>query len=119
MKTIQQQTGWKGAMPVTLCQDTDVLVRVGEYDFDLNNKAFQGYLKTRGIAHKAGTKARFSFTANHQATKAEFMAMFQLAEPYKGQQYKFSAEEMQAHWRVMLAAKGAMQDAWEIFTGRR
>jgi hypothetical protein len=119
MKTIYEQTGWKGALPVTICQDNNVLVRVSEYDFDLGNKAFLTYLNARGVAHRAGEKERFAFTANHAATKAEFFTIFALAKPYEGKQYAYTASEMEWHWRIMLAAKGAMQDCWEIFTGRR
>ena len=119
MKTIYEQTGWKGAMPVTICQDFGTLIKVSEYDFDMENKDFLEYARSRGALWKAGEKARFAFTANHKATKADFMAAFPLAQLYKGNRYAYTADEMETHWNIMLAAKGSMQDCWEIFTGRR
>ena len=120
--TIQEQTGWKRSTPVAICQDFDVLLRVRAWDFDLENAAFLDYADARGVLYKAGSigSPRFLFTANHSATEADFRANphFQRAIPSSQYPdgYKYSDEEMDSHWRIMRAAKGALQDAWELFT---
>lgn len=133
VRSIFEQTGWKGVLPVTICQEFDVLTSINEYDFDLNNLAFQNYCKKRGILHKAGIEKRFLFTANHSATKKQFFEEFRFGErvtdptlilnlPQKDQlrqRYEFTDKELEIHWKIMLAAKGAFQDCWEIFTGKR
>lgn len=116
-KSISEQTGWKRTMPASICQDFDALIKVTEYDFDLFNAEFQGYCKKRGTLYKAGCKERFYFTANHAATKEEFFSRFRYAEEQgNGTRYEFTDDEMETHWKIMLSAKGAMQDSWELFT---
>lgn len=113
MKTIYQQTGWRRPGEQTICQNFDVLTRVTEYDFDLGDPDFAAYCERRGVGWKAGTGKRLAFTANHSATKEDFFREFARSETG----YIYSAEEMETHWRIMLAAKGAMQDCWEIWRG--
>jgi hypothetical protein len=31
-------------------------------------------------------------------------------------QYRFTDREMEIHWEIILSAKGAMQDCWELFS---
>ncbi len=112
-KTIYQQTGWRRPGPQTICQDFDALVRVSEYDFDLNDPEFSRYCEQRGVGWKAGTGRRLAFTADHAATKERFLREFGSSE--KG--YVYSADEMETHWKIMRAAKGAMQDCWEVWCG--
>lgn len=119
-RTIYQQTGWRGPMPVSICQDHNILATVTEYDFDLNDKAFQTYCRGRGVLQQAREGKAFAFTADHAATKEQFFKDFRKAEKHPlFPQYVFSDEEMETHWKIMLAAKGALQDCWEIFKGRR
>jgi hypothetical protein len=121
VKTIAEQTGFRRAMPATLCQNFDLLCQVTEYDFDLSNIEFQHYAKCRGVLHLAGRNSRWDFTADHHATKEQFLEQFCLAEPDQitGARYQFSDDEMETHWRIMLAAKGAMQDCWELWNKAR
>lgn len=114
MKTIQQQTGWNRPHPQTICQEMDALVSVTDYSFDLGDKGFFAYCKARGVAHKAGHGKRFSFTADHAKTREDFGAMFGVSETG----WVYSPEDMETHWRIMLAAKGSMQDCWELYTSR-
>lgn len=121
-RTIQEQTGWKRPFPSAICQDFDVRRSVTEYDFDLHDAGFRRYCEARGVLHLAGVRRRFAFTADHLATKARFLELFgvviQNKQPGKPA-YVFSAREMDTHWRIMLAAKGAFQDAWELFKGEK
>ena len=109
--TVEEQTGWTRPYCRTICQELDVVIRVTEYDFDLENAEFREYADRRGVLFKAGVGKRFAFTKNHAATKAEFFREFRFSK--KG--VRFSDDDMEFHWRIMLAAKGYMQDAWELF----
>lgn len=116
-RSIEEQTGWKRPIPTMICQNHEILARVTEYSFNLNNPAFRDYCEARGVLWKAGVRRRFRFTADHSATKDQFFVQFRLAEKQPNiPQYVYSDDEMEFHWRLMLAAKGALQDAWELFT---
>lgn len=114
-KMIKEQTGWNRTHPKMICQDFYSLIKVTEYSFDLSNIDFREYCERRGTLQKAGIEGRFSFTANHKATKAEFFSKFRLAILHRRKRYRFTDDEMETHWKIMLAAKGAMQDCWELF----
>lgn len=135
VKTIAEQTGFRRAMPVTLCQNFDLLRQVCEYDFDLSNEEFQDYARRRGVLYKAGVPStdRWLFTANHQTTRAEFFERYRYAtddskrcfanldasSPRAEQRYRFTDQELETHWQIMLAAKGALQDCWELWLNQQ
>lgn len=114
--SIKEQTGWARPFPFTICQDFYALIKVTEYSFDLSNNEFNEYCRRRGILYKAGSGNRLEFTGNHSATKAQFFDEFRYAIKYKdAEPYRFTDNEMETHWRIMLAAKGALQDCWELY----
>jgi len=116
LHSIKSQTGWARPHPLTICQDCYVLACVTEYDFDLYNADFVKYCDSRGVKQRAGLGKRFAFTANHSASKAQFFKEFAHAEGQAdGSAYKYTEKEMKLHWQIMLTAKGAMQDCWEVF----
>lgn len=122
-KTIFEQTGWVGALPVSICQDFDVLIRISEYDYDSENSEFIKYCEARGVLYKAGIPGsiRYSATMDLETTKNSFMAEndFQYFQEYNGARLKCTGPELENHWRCMLSAKGSLQDCWEMFVGRR
>lgn len=109
--TIETQTGARRIGPRALIQDIDVLCLVTEYDFDLSNEAFVDYCCRRGVYHKAGVRQRLAFTANHLATREEFNSLFGCSTTG----IEYSEEEMDTHWKIMLGAKGALQDCWQLW----
>lgn len=120
--TIEQQTGWnKRPLPVSICQDLDVLRGVRQWDFDLTDQGFLDYAHARGVLYKAGVSGskRFRFTADHTAAEADFKSdpYFQRAIPSRQYPdgYPYSDADMETHWQIMLAVKGALQDCWQIF----
>lgn len=116
MKTFKEQTGWTGLHPLALCQDFDTLTRVREYSFDLRDWGFLAYAEQRGVLYKAGENARYRFTGDHAATKARFFEEFALAIPQPdGTRYRFTPHEMETHWKIMLAAKGQLQQCWDLY----
>ena len=115
-RTFCQQTGWKRPTPQAICQSYDVLRTVTEYSYDLHDPAFQDYAKKRGVLYKAGCQDRFEFTANHNITRSDYAARFYLSEEDpQGIQHPLSDDAIEVHWQIMLAAKGSMQDCWDLY----
>ena len=84
--------------------------------FDLTDPNFLVYAEDAGVLYLAGVDERFSFTANHAATKEEFFDIFRYAEKQDdGSEYRFSDKEMEIHWRIMLSAKKQLQDCWDKY----
>lgn len=122
--SIEQQTGWRGRMmPVSICQDSDVLAAVSQYDFDLSDEGFCAYAERRGVLYKAGVRGsrRWQAAADHSFTFEQFCAepSFQFAIEWQGQRYRYSDAEMAGHWRIMRIAKGGLQDCWQLYQAQR
>jgi hypothetical protein len=120
--SIAKQTGWKRPYPMMICQDIDVLQHVTKYDFDLSNADFRHYAKQRGVLYVAGVEGspRWHFTGDFAKGRAEFMSdvyfKFSQEDPLRpGVRHKYTAEEMEFHWKVMCIARGKLQDAWELY----
>ena len=119
VKTIREQSDWKRTQKETLLQDFNLLIKITEYDFDLTDQGFKDYCHARGVLQKMGNDSRYNFTANHKAIKEEFFVLFRYAKEYHGSSYRFTDKEMAIHWEIMLAAKGAIQDAWELYQNKQ
>lgn len=94
----------RGAFP-KLCQDTEWVATIYEYDYDLPNTEFQEYCRSRGVLHIAGTPGskRWEFCVNHQWSADEFFE----DDP--------SATDIGSDWRILRTARGKLQDCWELF----
>lgn len=120
--TITQQTGWVRHHPQAICQDFDIRIRVHEYDFDLEDLGFQAYAKARGVLYLAGENLRWQIAAEHRTTRKEFLQA-ERWEPLRWWvHYKTGArmrlqtdDELEASWQIIRAAKGALQDVWELY----
>lgn len=120
--TIEEQTGWsKRSTAVSLCQDWDVLRAVRQWDFDLNDPEFLNYAEGRGVLYKAGVigSERFRFTGDHSVTEADFKnhPYFQRSLPSEKYPdgFRYSESALELHRQIMWAAKGALQDCWQLF----
>ena len=118
--TILEQTGWTGLMSVTICQDNDVLRRVTRYDYSCSDEGFMEYCDERGIM---GRMTDFEFCCDYTLTKDEYMRREHPIEPpepgERPSTHVFSGEELEAFWAIVVAARGAFQDCWEMYTFRR
>ncbi len=118
--TVFEQTGWKGAMSVTICQDLEVLRRITQYDYNCSDKAFMQEVEDRGIM---GRMLDMEFCANYSLTKEDYMSReHPVADPEPGEapsDYAFSTEEIEFFWTIVLAARGSLQDCWEMHAFRR
>jgi len=103
----------------TLCQDTDLLIMVDEYDYDLSSNEFQRYCSTRGVLHIAGDigSKRWEFFSDYRKLKSEYLAdsYFRFAEEMDGKRYKYTIEELETSWRIILLGRAKLQDCWELF----
>jgi hypothetical protein len=106
-----------------LCQENTFLLMVSEYDYDLSNKTFQAYCSARGILHVAGEPGsrRWKYLAGYRKTKSAYFAdpYFQLSEEADGKQYRYTNEEMETGWKIMLLGRAKLQDCWELYSQNR
>lgn len=100
--SIAQQTGWQRPHPQTMLQGFEgainLLERVVEWDFDLDDPGFQAYAKRRGLGDclfpADGEDGRIA----RQYRSAEGIAADQVATP-----------------RYLRIKIGRLQDAWELY----
>jgi len=108
--------------PNALCQDTDYRMMVTEYDYDLADSQFQDYCSSRGTLHVAGEprSTRWQYFADFSLTKDDYLAdrNFQFAQEFEGTRHKYSAEDMEVLWKIMLLGRATLQDCWELFKVR-
>lgn len=111
---------WTRPGPSTLCQEIYLLGMVGEFDYDLSDSAFQDYCCDRGVLHVAGEPGcrRWEYLSAHDGAKSRYLSdpYFQLAEEVDGKQYRFTDEELESGWMVILLARAKLQDCWEIYS---
>jgi hypothetical protein len=117
-RTIYEQIGWVRHYPEQLCQETFLLEKVYEYDFDLNDLNFREYLEKRGIASfKSFEKGLFDleqtidFLMNWDENRV--LTDPSLSESITG--LKFDEHDRAISLRVWKIQKGKLQDAWEIY----
>jgi len=104
----------------TLCQDADLLILVGEYDYDLSDGDFQKYCEARGILHVAGElgSRRWEFFSDHRKLRSEYLKdpYSQFAQEFNGKQYQYTDREMEIGWEIILLGRATLQDCWELYT---
>lgn len=120
--TIGEQTGWTRPHPLGLCQDFDLRQKVTQTDFDLEDPGFQRYAKARGVLYLAGKGLRWQLVKDHSVTRDEYLTAAHW-EPLRwwvdaktGKRLRLqNHDELETSWRIVRAAKGALQDAWELY----
>ncbi len=117
--TVFEQTGWAGTLPETICQETDILLAITEYDYDTEDPGFVQYCLDRGCWYRVHEEGSISYQFVHHCDWGEsaYMKCKQTTiEPYNT---LLHPEELKVMWQGVLAARGALQDCWEIYTFRR
>ncbi len=106
--------------PDALCQNIEYLLLVSEYDYDLSDSQFQDYCSARGTLHVAGVpgSTRWKYLADHTLAKDEYRSdpYFQFAQEFEGKRHKYSPDEVEVLWKVMLLGRATLQDCWELYT---
>lgn len=111
---------WTRPSASSLCQESDLLIMVREYDYDLSIEKFQDYCSDRGILHVAGEHGskRWEYMADFRKSKSVFLAdlYFQFSDEVSGKQHRFTGEEMEAHWKILMLGRATLQDCWELYS---
>jgi hypothetical protein len=114
---------WVRPNDAALCQETDLLMMVNEYDYDLSDKTFQDYCCARGILHVAGVpqSTRWVYFINYRKrTRSDYLKdpCFQFAEEVNGKRYRYTDKEIEIGWKIIQLGRAKFQDCWESFTKR-
>lgn len=96
-----------------ICQDFKKLCAIDEYSFDLSDPGFLSYAESRGVLHKAGAGEYFSMVGDKSVTLEMFDAYLRKHDR-PGRSWSF-ADDLMCRWDIFRAAKGSMQDCWEIY----
>lgn len=111
---------WVRPVDSTLCQEVDLLIMVSEYDYDLSDKTFQTYCSARGILHVAGEPGsrRWKYLTDYRKTKSAYLSdpYFQLSEEVDGKRHRYTDEEMETGWKIMLLGRAKLQDCRELYS---
>ena len=113
---------WTRSVPQALLQDTDLLLLVTDFAYDITDVAFQEYCRSRGVLHVAGeegSKYRVFFT-NHAKAKDDFLgdSHFHFAQPHDGKRYEYTPHEIDIAWQIVCLGRAALQDCWELYRQR-
>lgn len=107
----------RGVFP-KLCQDTDSVATVYEYDYDLLDTEFQAYCRTRGVLHIAGTpeSTRWEFCVNYMRSPDEYFKTIGRTPPKSADPEEDPLPpEADTDWKIIRIARGKLQDCWELF----
>jgi len=122
MKTIFEQTGWKGPLPISICQDMNILLKITEYDYDLRNQEFEEYCRSRFGFCRPQDPKYFEQLCDLTTDKKKFFESWKICGRYASQEMigkKISDDRLELEWKIFNITRGKLQDCWEIFIGRR
>lgn len=114
--TIFAQTGWKRRGNFALCQELDVLERIYDHDFDLNDEGFRNELETRGVLsfkklENLSLEQHIDILQNwseHRVLTDDILA-------YSITGLKFDEAHKKTSLRIWKITRGKIQDCWEIY----
>jgi len=110
---------WTRPGNAALCQESELLMLVSDYSYDLADERFQEYCVKRGLIHVAGEhhSPRWHLMADYRSTKPEFLSNkhFQRAQEAEGTRHEFTPQEMEIHWQIVLLGRAKLQDCWELY----
>lgn len=116
-------TKWSRPGAEALCQESDFLSKVYEYDYDLSDNGFQNYCLSRGVLNVAGEKGskRWDVFLNHNKTRNQYLSdhYFHFAQEVDGKRYKYTDDEMETGWKIILIGRGELQDCWELYSQKK
>lgn len=116
-RTIEQQTGWKRSHPEMICQDLDVLLRITELSYDLNDMNFVHYFEGR-TGHKI-TKCVCGWAQVKKSCANPNLP----AEPVPDISWQYRRGRLQDSWELYKIWEAKGTDSWgrvfPVFPGRR
>jgi hypothetical protein len=111
---------WRRPGEKALCQDDELLIMVDEYDYDLSNGKFREYCLARGVLHVAGEEGtrRWEYFVDYSKPKSDYLkdAYFQLAEEMNGKRYRYTSQQMETGWKIIILGRARLQDCWELYS---
>ena len=107
---------WQRGTHPQLCQETDLLLMVSEYDYDLENLRYQDYCRGRGVLHVAGVpdSERWLVFRDPQIGEEEFLENPYFRFSQVGKEY--TPEQMKTQWEIVRIGRAKLQDCWELYT---
>lgn len=110
---------WTRPHPQGLCQDLEHLRAVQEFDYRLDDGAFQRYCRGRGVLHVAGAKGGrlWLYMAEHHRTRAEYLdePEFKVAQEWHGTRRTYTDVELEGGWMILQLGRAKLQDCWELY----
>lgn len=120
VKTIYEQTGWKGILPVSICQDSDALNQVTEFDYVLPDPAFFDYCQSRlGNIKPHNCPWYWEMVMDHRTTRQSYINAARGNARYLRSGERVAGQEILLSWKTYCIQRAKIQDCWEIYTGRR
>ena len=56
--------------------------------------------------------------ADYTKTKIDYLAdpWFHFAQEFDGKRYRYTNEEMETGWKIVLLGRAKLQDCWELYS---
>lgn len=143
--SVRDQTGWVRPNPLHMLTDYDTLIKVTVFNYDLLNKDFVEYAKSRGCMNGAGKPSPIDpdyvdepfdltyeaptrknhdpfairrYVRCHWLSKDVFLAAKEkiYTDAQNDKKPKlFSIKDKEAFWPSIMPARSRLQDCWEIY----
>jgi len=112
------QKPWTRFPNEALCQETELLLTVSEFDYDLSDESFQEYCRIRGVLHIAGNpnSRRWYYVKNHDIEENDFRKdrIIQYEKSIDGEEVERSKDAVDFDWKIISIGRAKIQDCWEI-----
>jgi len=121
MKTIQEQTGWKRPYPKMICQNSNILKNITEYNYDLTNTEFINYFRSRTgiLLHKCEDVELEHFLLNSSTSKAATNWLLNSPEYKYHTGVAVSKYDRLIDIEINKVLRGKLQDCWELFSNNK
>jgi hypothetical protein len=102
-----------------LCQESEFLLLVEDYDYALSDVEFQEYCKERGVLHVAGKagSTRWTYYVEFSKTKDDYLDddYFHFAEESAVGRHRYTDKKLDVHWEIIQLGRARLQDCWEVY----
>jgi hypothetical protein len=113
------QKPWSRGIHPRLCQETELLLKVCDYNYELGDPRFRNYCQERGVLHIAGEvgSRRWDFCVNHSQSFGDYLndARSSGSESADTDDGKPPDAESEIGWKIVRIARAKLQDCWEMF----
>jgi hypothetical protein len=123
-RNVAKPWSWESRWKVSLHDiSAGLVMKVSEFDFNLDDDGFQAFLKPCGLLHLGGVPQSAYWQAMNDPNmdKAAFLAVedFRFAQEHEGKRHRYSDAEMKTRWRIFQFSRVMLQAAWDAYTGRK